>query len=142
MEDKITLFSYNLSDDQKDKLIKEANYIYGDASREWSAFHRDTYPRFASLARKALSHYGGDNYDPHSFELYLEFIVRVHIHNFVQFKIYYRQKSYDWEFIDHFLKRSIGLLLEVDIPYDLARLEQGYRLEDGVVFMPESDSIN
>lgn len=138
MEYKEPLF--NLSEPEK-KQLTHTRYIYGDSSRERLAYTKCMLPRFASLGRKVLSHYGGDNYNPHTVDIGLEYLVRFHIQHAIEQKIFYRQKDYDWEFEDNFFKKVVGQLLEIDIPYDQERLDKGLWPDQNLTLLYKSISI-
>ncbi|MNX85911.1 hypothetical protein D3C86_1177670 [compost metagenome] len=76
-----------------------------------------------------MSHYLGDKYNPHTVEIYQEYWVREHIKRFVEFKVFYKIKGYDWEFLDQFFRKVVGDLFKINIPYDLERIKQGIKPE-------------
>lgn len=137
MEYKEPLF--NLSEQEK-KQLTQTRYIYGDSLRERLAYTEHSLPRFASLGRKLLSHYGGDNYNPHTVDLGVEYFIRFHIQHAIEQKIFYRQKDHDWEFADNFFKKVVGELLEIDIPYDQDRLDKGLWPDRdlGIIYMSDA----
>ncbi len=101
----------------------KTGYIYGDIEREQRFLcGPDIYLRYAPLARKALRHYAKDAYDPHTVDFSPEWWLRVHIENIITTKVQ-NKIQYDWELIDNFLKKVIGMLMKIDIPYDAERLE-------------------
>jgi len=113
----------------RDYPESKSEYIYGSAARERRANNPETLPRYAKLARKALCHYAKDHYDPHTTDLLHEIYIRQLIHTFIETKVIYKLEGYDWEYIDNFLKKVIGESLEIDIPYNAKRVEQGIRTE-------------
>ncbi|MCY1242504.1 hypothetical protein D3C87_297820 [compost metagenome] len=128
MEHEASIF--HLSESEKQTLVESSQYIYGDAFREGLSLKNPvSLPRYAKLGRKALSHYLGDKYNPHTVEIYQEYWVREHIKRFVEFKVFYKIKGYDWEFLDQFFRKVVGDLFKINIPYDLERIKQGIKPE-------------
>lgn len=128
MEHEASIF--HLSESEKQTLVESSQYIYGDAFRERLSLKNPvSLPRYAKLGRKVLSRYLGDKYNPHTVEIYQEYWVREHIKRFVEFKVFYKIKGYDWEFLDQFFRKVVGDLFKIDIPYDLERIKQGIKPE-------------
>lgn len=121
---------FDLPEKEKKDAALKSKYIYGDSFRDRIAHESTALPRYAKLGRKVLSYYVGEKYNPHTIEINTEVFVRHHIKRFIQEKVFYKQKGYDWEFIDHYFKKVIGELLEIEIPYDMERLRQGIKTED------------
>lgn len=116
-------YEKNLFATAEERNNLSGEYIYGSFVRELVFLNGEhDYRRFAPLARKALRHYAKDAYNPHKVEFVPERWVRAHICNFIEIKV--RNKiQYDWELIDNYLKKVIGRLMKIDIPYDATRLE-------------------
>lgn len=79
---------------------------------------------YAGLARKAISYYLGDCYNPETFDPETEVFIRRMIKNFVELKVFDRE-PYDWRFIDNMLRKVIhddGF----NVPYDLSAILSGY----------------
>lgn len=124
------MYKYELSfwDTFRDKngILECSKWFYGSAYADQFLFHDpESLPRFGHLARKALIHYLGDHYNPHKNALIQEPFVRQIIQGFIQYRIEHKTIGHDWEFIDHFLRKMIGGLYGVPIPYDQSRIEQG-----------------
>lgn len=118
----------------------KTGYIYGDIEREQRFLcGPDQYLRYAPLARKALRHYAKNAYDPHTIDFVPECRVRKFIANFIIVKVE-NKVQYDWEFIDNFLKMTIGNLLKIDIPYDEARLD--YLIPEAQIPDPAQTTAN
>lgn len=101
----------------------KTGYIYGDLHRDaLFLIGKNPLLRYAPLARKVLRHYAKDAYDPHTIDFEIEWWVREHVANFIDIKVKNRVQ-YDWEYMDHYFKRVIGRLMNIDIPYDEARLD-------------------
>lgn len=108
------------------KLIYGALNIYGSNDRERLFLETPKCRRrYAALARKVLSHYAGNKYNPHTVEYHVEDFIRQHIAGFVEQKVFFKLKDYDWEYIDNFFKRVVSELMGIDIPYDVELFERG-----------------
>lgn len=117
---------FNLSDEEKELLADQSQYIYGDEFRDREFLKNPVYmPRYAHLSRKILTHYAGEHYNPHTFDIIHEIFIRQLIHSAVESKVLYKLPGYDWELIDNFLKKVIGEMLKINIPYDKERIEKG-----------------
>jgi hypothetical protein len=81
-------------------------------------------PRYASLARKALSHYLGDKYNPEEFPLGVEFMFRAFIRGYVELRVFDKE-PYDWPFIDNFFKFYLANE-GYDLAYDESKFMKGY----------------
>lgn len=100
--------------------------IYGSNDREELFLNSpDCKRRYAALGRKILAHYAGDKYNPHTVEFHVERYIRIMIEGFVQAKVLYKHKGYDWEYIDNFFKKVVSFSMEINIPYDQKRLDAG-----------------
>jgi hypothetical protein len=82
-------------------------------------------PRYAGLARKALSYYLGEKYDPATFDYDLEFFIRNIIESFVELKVFDKE-PYDWPFIDNFLKLVLFDQGYTRLEVDRTKFEKGY----------------
>lgn len=104
--------------------------IYGSNDREKLFLNSPNCKRrYAALGRKILTHYAGDKYNPHTIEFYVEHFIRLHIETFIQQKVFYNLKSYDWEYIDNFFKKVVSELMRIDIPFDMQLFERGIEPE-------------
>lgn len=124
------MYKYELSvmDTIKDKdgVPLSARYFYGSEYCDNYLFNDPkSLPRFGHLARKALMHYLGDLYNPHRGATMNEPFIRLLIQGFIEYRIRHKTIGHDWEHIDNFLKKVIGDLYDVSIPYDRARVEMG-----------------
>lgn len=81
--------------------------------------------RYAGLARKVLSHYIGDRYNPETFDHEFEYDIRFYISGFVELKVFDRQ-PYDWSAIDHFFRFLFTTRGYPDIGWDDSILKKGY----------------
>ena len=134
---------FNLSALEKELLTNQAQYIYGDEFRDREFLKNPVYlPRYSHLSRKILTHYAGEHYNPHTFELTHEIFIRQLIHSAVETKVLYKLSGYDWELIDNFLKKVIGEILKIDIPYDKERIERGMLPQYRIVQPPYKKTIN
>ncbi|MDQ7959854.1 hypothetical protein [Flavobacterium lindanitolerans] len=134
---------FNLSAQEKELLAKQAQYIYGDEFRDREFLKNPVYlPRYAHLSRKILTHYAGEHYNPHTFDLTHEIFIRQLIHSAVETKVLYKLSGYDWELIDNFLKKVIGEMLKINIPYDKERIEKGMLPQYRIFEPPHSETIN
>ena len=110
----------------KNGVLECSKWFYGCEYSDQFLF-RDpkSLPRFGHLARKTLSHYLGDHYNPHKHALINEPFIRQIIQGFIQYKIDHKTIGYDREFIDNFFKKMIGDLYGVPLEYDQKRIDQG-----------------
>src|ERR1700748_248663 len=100
---------------RNDKYI-DTRFFYGSESTDdYMLRDQKSLPKYGYLARKAISHYLGEKYDPQTEYYFYEYLIREHIQAFIYFKIQHRLQQYDWEYIDHFLKKMIGDIYEIKI---------------------------
>jgi hypothetical protein len=134
---------FNLSEKEKELLTEHSKYIYGDAFRDREFLRTLAYrPRYAHLSRKILTHYAGEHYNPHTFNIVHEIYIRQLIHSAVENKVFNKLPGYDWELIDNFLKKVVGEILNIDIPYDKERIAKGI-LPQYRTFEPHgNDTVN
>ncbi|WP_162903409.1 hypothetical protein [Taibaiella koreensis] len=105
-------------------------YIYGSEFRDWFLLHEpESLPRFGHLVRKAMSHYAGDRYNPHEHGLIHETFLRGIVRDVISYKILHKDKEYDWEWIDVMLRKYIGAALNIELPYNEARFNEGYKVQ-------------
>lgn len=115
-------------DDSRDKdgVVRSSKYLYGCKVRDnYLLRNPASLPLYGNLARKALIHYAGEVYNPHTIHEAQEVFIRQLIKMTVEHKITNRLKVYDWEWIDNFFKKVISDYYELNLPYNLARIEQG-----------------
>ena len=87
--------------------------------------HPRALPRFAGLARKALSHYLGDLYNPETLICDIEYNMRFYISGIVEMKVLERV-PYDWPVIDHFFRFYLHSEGFTHLTYDDAVMDKGY----------------
>lgn len=112
----------------------QVGLIYGSEKREARFLEgNNQYRRFAPLARKALSHYAPETYDPETVDYTAEWKVRHHISNIISAKVQ-SGIDYDWQAIDSFLGKTIDdmmggepKILEKDRPYRNRQQEEPQR---------------
>lgn len=110
----------------KNEAIKAAQYFYGCAYKDKYLLHDPaSLPRYGYLARKVLAHYLGDQYNPHTIPMAVEYHFRLYIKEMIAYKIMYQVKSYDWQWIDHFFRKAVCSYFDLDIPYDTKLLNHG-----------------
>ncbi len=140
MDDKKFLF--DLPEVEKKKQSNRAAYIYGSERRDRVLNEPEYLPRYAALGRKVLSYYGGEHYNPHTVDLGTERFIRTLIQSFIEKKVFYKQREYDWEYIDHFFRDAVGFELKINIPYDQSILDRGLSLINPTSFLNTSDTVN
>lgn len=119
--------AYDTGTDDKNKHIEYAKYLYGSAGRDYYFFRNpDSLPRYGHLARKLIIHYAGSAYNPHTVDYVTEVYIRSFIRDAVEYKVTNKVKGYDCELYDNFFKKIIGESFDLDLPYDLARIERGF----------------
>lgn len=100
--------------------------MHRDSETEWFMKHPYSFPRYARLARRAISHYLNNRYDPHSFDWKAECEIRYLIKIVVEAKVLYGE-NYDWEWLDHSLRYYIHELAGYsEIEYDQSIIDRGY----------------
>lgn len=99
--------------------------LYKDEFTDILMRHPKSNPRYASLARKTLSHYLGDRYDPATFDHEIEFFIRNCIEIYVVLKVT-EKEPYDWEVIDNFFKKVLFDHGYTDLEFDMTKIERGY----------------
>lgn len=110
----------------KHGVLESSKWFYGCEYSDNFLFNDPkSLPRFGHLARKTLMHYLGDHYNPHKDATLHEPFIRGLIQGFIEYKIEHKTIGHDWEFIDNFLRKVIGNLYGVPIPYDQRRIELG-----------------
>lgn len=98
---------------------------YGDGLTDYFMKHNTSFPRYASLACKTISHYLSDLYNPETFSYEAEFIIRQMIKAFVKLKVFDKQ-PYDWLLIDHSFRECFNKWGYTHITYDQSILDKGY----------------
>lgn len=88
-------------------------------------FSQETNPRYAGLARKALSYYLGDKYNPETFSGELECFFRSMIKGYVELKVFDGQ-PYDWPLIDNFFRKVLHDAGYPELNFDIATINKGY----------------
>lgn len=83
-----------------------------------------TSPRYAKLARKALSYYLGEKYNPEEFDISVEFAFREFIRGYIKLKVFDKE-PYDWPFIDNFFRFYLSNE-GYDLPYNENAFMRGY----------------
>lgn len=124
------MYSYRFSevDQWRDKFgqLFVSKHLYGSrAVDEFLLRDCESLPLYAHLARKAQMHYARDHYNPHGISIAQEVHVRTIIKQFVSHKVMNRLKSYDWNYIDHFLRWVIEDYYKLEPTYDMAFIEAG-----------------
>jgi hypothetical protein len=110
----------------KNGVPLSAQYFYGSAYADHFLFHDpESLPRFGHLARKALMHYLGDQYNPHNNAIIQEPFIRLFVKSFIEYRIEHKTIGYDWDYIDNFLKQTIGSLYGAPLEYDKERVKKG-----------------
>lgn len=105
-----------------------SNYFYGSFTDDHYMFKDPkSLPLYGPLARKALLHYLGGQYNPREVPAYVEEIIRDYIKSWVEYKIMYRTGGYDWQWIDHFLRKFIGNMRDLNLEYDQNIISAGFR---------------
>ncbi len=108
----------------------DPRYLYGSAFNDhYLLCDPATLPRYGHLARKAMMRYAGDLYNPHIHGITHEVFLRRMIKEFIAYKVLYKTAAYDWEWIDHSLRKYFSGCFEIDLPYDQKRIDAG--LKDG-----------
>jgi len=122
---RVTLLPSSISN-RSGKRSADVNY-YGSAWQD-DFLLRDpkSLPRYGHLARKALMHYAGDRYNPNVDGISTELTVREIIYELVSYKVLYKTETYDWDWIDHCMRRTIGQCLKLNLPYDQSRIDAGF----------------
>lgn len=129
-----------LADDLKNEALSFSKYLYGSEYRDNALLRDNTaLPFYAKLARKALIYYSRDHYNPETISIPQEIFIRVVIKEFVTYKISNRIKYYDWQFIDHFLRRIIETDYNLEPTYDETILKRGHRSEYKALFLNTAD---
>lgn len=134
-------FLFDLPEDEKKKQSYKAAYVYGSEIRDRILNEPKSLPRYAALARKALSYYGGEHYNPHTVAIHTEVFIRKLIQNAVETKVFYKAK-HNWEYIDHFLRKVIGSELQINIPYDQSVLDTELAPEYKATHSHLNDTVN
>lgn len=108
------------------EVIEPDNSLfYHEKSVEDRMAMSDSFPRFAFLARKALSYYAGERYNPH-LDYSLELFTRFDIKTIIEHKVLHRLQAYDWDYIDNLLKLRVANYFNIELDYDLARVNKGF----------------
>ncbi|AEV99699.1 hypothetical protein A4D02_35445 [Niastella koreensis] len=97
---------------------------YKDEFTDFCMNHKTGFLRYAGLARKAISHYLGNRYNPEEFDPAIEFLIRQCIAGWVELKVFDKE-PYDWPSIDNFLRYVLNDDYP-DITYDRIILDKGY----------------
>lgn len=98
---------------------------YHDGLTDYYMKHNLSDPRYGFLARKAISYYLGDLYNPETFDYGLEVFIRRLIKSYVELKVFDKQ-PYDWPFIDNFLRYTLNDAGFKHIEYDMDIIMKGY----------------
>lgn len=110
----------------RNEIEQAARYFYGCAYKDkYLLYDPASLPRYGYLARKVLSHYLGDQYNPHTIPMEVEYHFRLYIKEMIEYKIMYRTKGYDWQWIDHFFRKAVCAYFDFDIAYDMKLLDRG-----------------
>lgn len=114
----------------KDGNLLVSKYFYGSQAVDDYLFRNPkSLPLYGHLARKILMHYAGEYYNPHTIHLTMEPHIRMLIKSFVEYKVFYKIKGYDWELIDHFFRKVVDDYYNLGLKYDQAVIDRGYGLE-------------
>lgn len=132
---------FDLSQDEKKKQRSIEPYIYGSEIRDRLLSEPKSLPRYAALARKALSFYGDKHYNPHTVAIHTEVFIRKLIQNGIETKVFYKA-MYNWVYIDHFLRKVIGTELQIEIPYDQAVLNKQLAPEYKIAYSHPNKTVN
>ena len=123
------------------KYNDPSKWFYGSEVRD-NILLRDpvSLPRYGHLARKALMYYAGDRYNPHTITMSNELHIRQLIQAFIAQKVLGEIKDYDCEFLNNFFAFAIGNILDIDIPHNSARIDQGIKdeLKTPLYYMTET----
>lgn len=126
-----------LSTDKRE-FLQSAQYFYGCPYKDRYMLHTpESLPLYRHLARKMFLYYAREHYNPHTIAVSLETYVRNLIKGLVEYKISYRTKAYDWEWIDHFFRKLVSDYYDLSLPYDLKRIEQGFAPEFTAPIVPD-----
>lgn len=98
---------------------------YKDDFTDFCMHHNMSFPRYRNLARKALSYYLGDKYNPETFDPDIELFLRQCIQDYVEMKVVDKQ-PYDWQIIDNFFKKVLFDAGFTHLTYDIEILNKGY----------------
>ncbi len=118
---------------QLDKTVRDTTVaidggLYGCTFTNQYLLHDPkSLPRYRHLALKALMHYGGDQYNPHVHGLTVEPFIREITKEIISYKVFYRLNAYDWQWIDHALRKAIGGCLGLNLAYDQDRINAGFK---------------
>ncbi|OJV55773.1 MAG: hypothetical protein BGO31_16900 [Bacteroidetes bacterium 43-16] len=134
-------FLFDLPEDEKKKQSYKAAYVYGSEIRDRILNEPKSLPRYAALASKALSFYGGEHYNPYTVAIHTEVFIRKLIQNGIEKKVFYKAK-YNWVYIDHFLRKVIGTELQINIPYDQSVLDTELASKYKVAYSHPNDTVN
>lgn len=100
--------------------------FYKDDETDFIMHHNRSMPRYKNLARKAISFYLGDLYNPHILNPDVELSLRQFIGYCVEAKVTLRA-PYDWIFIDNAFKQCLFDAGFNHLKYDQEILEKGYQ---------------
>jgi len=84
-----------------------------------------TLPRYAGLARKVLSYYLGELYNPETMRCEIEYNIRFYISGIVELKVF-EKEPYDWTVIDNFFRFYLFTEGFKHLKYDNTILDKGY----------------
>jgi hypothetical protein len=115
----------HLYDDDVENRKQFGLIYYKDDHIDYWMHHNCSMPRYRFLARKVLSHYLGDSYNPHTLFENVEIEIRKFIHHVLLRKVQ-QQAPYDWNYIDNWFR---GYLAEVGFDHlscDLEIIDAGY----------------
>lgn len=127
----------------KDAILKASRHFYGCAYTD-KYLLRDpaSLPRYGQLARKLLKHYAGDHYNLHTTPMAIEMHIRELIKGLIEYKVIYRTKGYDWEWIDNFFKKTVSVYFNLDLPFSIERIKQGFAPEFAAPVLMDYDRPN
>lgn len=118
-------FTENVRD--KEGVLVSSKYFYGSRYRDHFLLRdNESLPLYGRLGRKLLMHYAAEHYNPHTIGINHEPRLRGLIKQLVEYKVSHRLKEYDWEWIDHYFKKTIGEFYDLNLPYDQARIDAGF----------------
>ena len=112
---------------QKKKNLRRKNPIfYKDDLTDKLMHENSNFPRYRHLARKAISHYLGDLYNPEIFDPNIELFLRQCIRDYVEMKVV-EKIPYDWVVIDNFFKKILFDYGYTHLEFNMSALQNGYQ---------------
>ena len=107
------------------KINEPHKWLYGSELRDRMLLQNPaTLSRYGHLARKALFHYAGENYNPHTISIMSEVHIRTLIQWTIEYKVQGRCKGYDWELIDNFFMKVVYGELDLTLPSDFKKIDR------------------